>query len=532
MSNPILTINNAAKRAQEGLGDGTVFASATGTSNTVDDAQTNKRLTFVAFTPIADLPAGSDDQFNSYVAVAVPTGTVYTVTDWVESTKTATVDEVPAAEDVGTGKAWDLRRTLYCPDADAAFPIHRAVNGFPAIKAKIRDASVALTIDAHLPNLVGQGGFEELPVAAFPSTVQVAGKWWASSTDWQVTAAAAGMYGSRKAEWVPGSDSQNIRQLPLLPVGGLKKGKTYRVIMKVQSVTGATGAGCLQVFVINDNGNVNLDADWGTNGVWVLPAIGTGAAWVVSPDFVPDVDSDSSLLRLMIVADYANRGATTEVRIDEVSFWEVVPVSSLLAFGHNWDGSPGPLVRGYYASPSRDGITSADYVDLLAAAAVSGSGPLRRTWTIADPPTSAQAFPIYRIQIAAHASFQYEVGELLLGQSFPLTRAPKLGMDPQARDYQETIQRTLSGAETVIVHSEPRVLAGTIPAPAAAELAVWNGAFRERHYSTKREPFGVYWPDHWPDSVLMRCHKLGTPHQFPLGMPNPADVEIEFREAL
>lgn len=499
MPNPILTINNAARRAADGSGDGTIYATATGA--TVDQA--NKRFTLAGLAIIADLGADADDKFNGYDLYFPASKTYYLITDWTAASDQATVDDVPATIDTG---ACEIRRRLYAPAADAAFPITRAVNGHPSLIAKILAANVALTIDVALPNLVGQAGFEELPAGALPSTEQAAGKWW--STAGITVSATTPLLGSRMAVWDTAAND-TLQERLVLPKGGLKKGTRYRVLLKVQAVTGATLTGALGITVVQRTSGANLDADFGGAGSWNPGIIGTTAAWITQ-DLIPDADTDTA--KIMVAFTAASKGAATAVWVDEIAMWEVVPVASLLAFSHNWDGSPGPSVVGYRCPVGRTGLGAGDSVTLLAATAVAGTVPLRRTWTVADPPTADQAFPVYRITIAAHANYQYEVGELLLGQSWAWLSVPELGLDPQAREYDEQRRRAKAGAETRTLYSEHRRIESSIRTVKAADRAIWSGIFRERHRKGG-EPFAAYWSGHWDELLLLTCQDLKMPYR-------------------
>ncbi|MEO6665544.1 MAG: hypothetical protein ABIO65_02060, partial [Nitrospiria bacterium] len=415
----------------------------------------------------------------------------------------------------------EIRRALYCADADAAFPIHRAVNGHPSIKAKIRAANVALTIDAHLPNLVGQGGFEELAAGAITQTAQPAGKWYCGGD--VAVSATTPLLGSRMAVWTPGASQSALHQKL---TGGMTKGKPYRVLLKLRAVTGATLTNALKVRIKLPNGN-DLDTDWNPGagqGSYNPGIIGTAAAWYLSGELVPEADTATPSIE--IVLDPANKGAATTVDIDEIAVWEAIPVASLVAFQHNWDGAGGSgtfTVRGYRCSPSRASVAAADYLELASLAAVAGSGPLRQEFT-------AGIFPIYRIQIAADTRYQYEVGELLLGQSWPWPLPPHLPHDPRKRVYDATRRRAKSGAQTRTRYSTRREISGRVPWVSAAEVAIIDGIYRERHQEAG-EPFAVYWSGVWDTPLLM----IAAKDESALGhssSPTDPDFEFDWEEVL
>lgn len=519
MTTPTVYHNNAALRAEQGSGDGTIYATATGVSNSLADAQANKRFTFQGLAIITDLGADVDDKFNGFRLTNKITGTRYHIVDWVAGTDSATVFETPEAIDiVATGQQWEFRRTLYCPDADAAMPTHRAVNGFPAIKAEVRAANVALILDAYLPNLIGQGGFEDLPAGAFPTAEQVPGKWWSSTTvDWQVSATAP-MRGVQGATWTPGGGGNEFIREKF--VGALEKGKHYRLMYLAQGASGTSAADAIRIFIRDMGSAIDIDPDWYPTVYFPSPVLGAPATWVVSNDLVPEFTSDN--ISILIFGINANIGSAVMIRIDEFYLFEVVPVASLLAFAHNLDGSPGPAVIGYRCLPTRTGVTADDYSVLLAAAPVAGSGPLRAEFT-------AGIFPIYRIQIAANANFQYEVGELLLGVRFPWAWPPNKDLDPEEREYHEKRQRAVSGSLTRTLYSIIRRFKGIYPWVPAADAAILRGPFRERHVDAG-EPFAIYWPgesgqpDIWPPTLVRHAtDHWGLPHS-----QSPADPDYHF----
>lgn len=510
MANPIAYHSNTLLLALEGKGAGTIYNSAV--SATPD--QTNKRFTMGTQTRIADLSGVSDDFFNGFDLYFPASDTTYHIIDWEEGLGRATVAEVPSLLDTG---ACQFRKALWSPNLLAANPASMACDGILNRVHKIVSTSASLDVMTFLPNLLGQCGFEEL-TSAFPSSEQAVGVWWNNTggSDWSVSSTSP-LLGSRMAILtVPASGDKEITQKLR---SALIAGRRYRLVMKVQAVTGATGSGGLRVLLTNHLGGGGLDTDWD------VQAITTSSAWV-SHDFLPTSSTPNG--RLTIRALFANRGAATTIRVDEVSLWDITTApSALLAFSHNWDGAANLEVRGYYCDPSRTSVGSADYAVLSAPGTVSGSSPVLREWTVADPPTSSQAFPCYRILIPASASFQYQVGELLLGAKWAWSRAMALGIDPQERDYQDTLQRSLSGAETRILHAEQRVIKGRIPTLSTADAAIWDGPFRERHVRVG-EPFAISWAGHWDTPLLLKSRNVKLPYN----MPTLRDAEFEFVEVV
>lgn len=510
---PILYHTNAVKRAQDGLGDGTKYA--TGSAATPN--QTAKTFALTGLSIIADLGADADDKFNGYLLYFPVSGNRYRVVDWTASSDTATVYETPAANDTG---ACELRRANYHDDDDAAAPAFRLADGFPSILWKMRAANLVMGLEFCLPNLLEQGGFEEIAVGALPSAVQAKGVWYGTS-DFAVASASA-LLGSRMCAFtVPGSGDKDLQERM---VGSLKKGRTYGILMKCQAVTGNTAAGGLAVRVRNHLSSAEVDADLDTDGKWDVPSITTTAAWQQTT-FVPDFDTDDG--RLLITAVFANRGSATVIRIDEVYVWEIITVAALAVFGHNWDGTnpaAGDLViYRQYCSTSRTGIAGGtEYAAIINAGAIKGTGPLVVEGT-------ATAAPIYRLLSLATSGLTYQAGELLLCEKWAWPRSPILGShDPNETMYKEQRRDAMSGARTTYKYHQRRMVGGTFVQMPAADLVTYIGGFKRNHFD-ERAPFvWVGGTGDAPRLLLTTEKNFTTPYE---QMVSP-DVKFEWDEAL
>lgn len=479
-SNAIRLAELARPAAGTGFGDGTIYATAT---SAVPDQDTST-FTLTGVTRIADLGADANDQFNGYVLYFPASGNVYHILDYVApagsplSAPVVTVWEIPDLADV---TACHLRRTVWEPNAAAANPALNAADGVRSTPWQQRAANTRMELEVCLPNLVGQGGFEEIAVGALPSTVQAKGLWWSASGF--TVASALALLGSRMCSFtVPGSGDEDLQQRM---VGSLRKGRTYGILMKCQAVTGSTAAGGLAVRVRNHLSGADVDADLDTDGKWDVPSITTTAAWQQTT-FVPDFDTDDG--KLMITAVFANRGSATVIRIDEVYVWDIVNVAALLAFDHNWDGtnpSAGDLVvYRQYCSTSRAGIAGGtEYVAIINAGAVKGTAP----WLVAGTATAA---PIYRLLSLGTSGLTYQVGELLLCEKWTLARGFPLPAERGPTKYRQTIQETVSGARRIYRYHQMRQFEATMPIVDAADLLIWDGPFR-RHHIDRRDCFAV-----------------------------------------
>lgn len=510
MANPTLYIANAILDAEQGLGDGTAYAS--GTSATVDQA--NKRFTIGGLSLIADLGDDTDDLLNGMLLYFPASGNRYHVTDWTAGTDQATVAETPATVDTG---ACRFLRTLYTYTALASHPAKQACDGVLAKLFKVQAANVALDLRVFLPNLLGQGGFEELAVGPISNTYSAPGVWYRLGAGVDVVSSSA-LRGSRMGLWDGATDNYFAQRT----LYSLTKGHRYRILLLAQAVGGNTSTGALQVQVTTINGTSIV--------VQALAAITTTATWYIV-DFVSGFDCAATFILALTAA---NIGSATDVRVDEFYIWDITDApSALLAFGHNWDGITSVNVIGCRCDPSRTSFSSGtgtDDLSMITGVTVNGSGPVVQTWTVGSPPTSTQAWPVYRILIPANTAYQYQVAELLLAAKYSLGRSFRLGIDPEGRQDRDTVTVTESGAEQITIRTKPRILEGSFPHVSAADRAFWDVAFRERHFSgTKRDVVAVKWDGHLREEpVLFRCHKLRTPWQ----TPTVADVEMELREVL
>jgi hypothetical protein len=519
---PVLYIKNALKIAEDGHldekgqiigppGDGTVYASSTSAS--VD--QDNKRLTLTTgFSRIADINgAAADDQFNGYVAYFPNSKNVRHVVDWVESSKQATVDETPDLVD--HNQPCELRRSLYEGNSLASNPVHLLVDGFLHTKWRGKQANQLQRIEVCLPNLVGQGGFEELAVGALPTSDQGIGKWSQNGSGWAISATSP-ILGSRMSEWTPGgSDADLFQKL----TGSVKKGKTYRLILKAKTTGGSTNVGAIDIYIQNKIiGGSAIDSDWQTDQSYTLGVISTTAQWFTSPDFVPEYDTDSPVMFLKGVV--GNKGAATTVQIDEVYIWEVVNVGALLVFNHNWNGNNQYSVYGFRTGRARTNWGTDEYSNLFINETKNGTAPFEKEFTTA-------VFPIYEIECGANANFQYEAGVIRLDERRPLIRHPKEPQSPRSRKLKEEIQESISGVRFVYKYNQRRTLKFTYPICPDSDLAMFEDHWRPYHHDVKN-PFAVKFDS--TDQVLLVQDIKNTFE--PMYNTKRPDIDFEWEEVI
>jgi hypothetical protein len=494
---PTLYIKNAAKIADDGLGDGTIYA--TGSGSTAD--QDLKTFTLAGYSVITDI-ADVNDRWNGFILYYPASGNKYHVVDWVESSKVATTYEVPNTVDSGPAVVYEIRATLYDDDAFAGNPAFFAVDGFPSIKYKMANPAIPTQFQVCLPNFIGQAGFEELGVGTFPSAIpSTVGTWW-SGSDWDVAAQTGEMIGARMAVWGTVSD----HQLSTVLTRKLEKGKKYRVAFKAETSSGTSNAGALRVNVRNLNTTASVDPNWETDAWWDVGVIGVNAAWYVSPDLIPDVTLDIGNAYLTIQGQVANQGSAATIRVDEVYMWEKVDVQALAIFNHNLSQTTYDLWGAYVNDLERSNATAADRVQLVSNESISTDGPYVNE-------ISSAIFPIYRLAVFAVSGKTWEAGQILIGEKWPWLFAPVMPFDPSQRIYTENRIRTLSGAEYRYLYNHYRKFAGTYQAVPAQDLAIFRNGFLEHHVKNG-EPFGLYWAGFYDEAALFRNIRpdFGTPY--------------------
>lgn len=451
------------------MGDGTVYGSASSAAPNVSQ----KTFALTGFSWIADVGADSDDKFNGYFLYFPASGNRYHIVDWVAATDTATVYENPASTDTG---ACEIRRGLWAENSLASNPAHRLADGQLFATWKGSAPNQGQNIDIHLPNLIGQGGFEELAVGAFPAAYSAKGKWFAES-DWTVSATSP-LLGSRMAEWVPGAADAELINTFVAPV---KSGRKYRIICKAQAVTGATNASAIQIYIDNRATGISLVPGFTGGNPWSLGAIGTTAAWFTSPDFT--VGSDSNEARIDIVSRIANKGVATAVRIDEIYFFEQVNVGALLVFGHKWEGMPAASLFGYNCPRDRSNITVGVERFTLASPQAVGSGAYLLEFAPA-------IYPIYRINLNAFSLYAYEAAEILLAEKWAWGRHIMMPFDPELIEKEESLFRSRLGVEQSVTHSRRRRYKGQIKLLSDIDRDIWLNDWYPHHHDP-RHPFAV-----------------------------------------
>jgi len=140
---------NILKRAEDGLGDGTRYATATGAT----PDQTNKKFTLAGLAIIADLGADANDKFNGFILYFPASGNRYHVIDWDAAADDAYVYETP---DTGDTTACEMRLSLAMDAAlvNPTNPAHLCCDGKRHTLLKGQAANTNVILRAFLPNFV------------------------------------------------------------------------------------------------------------------------------------------------------------------------------------------------------------------------------------------------------------------------------------------------------------------------------------------------------------------------------------------
>lgn len=409
---------NILKRAADGLGDGTVYATASGA--TVSQAAKTFVLSGLAI--IADLGADANDKFNSYILYFTSSGNVYHITDWVAATDTATVFETPATSDIG---ACEIRLNLYEAASNADYPVHRLSDGKLHSLWIGSGANQAQDIRIFLPNLIQDGGFESLAAG------NLANPWTAQSTQWQVSATSP-LLGSRMAVYTQSAADCYLKQNL---VAAIEKGKTYRIIAKAQALTDTPAGAIVQVQVrqrLAPNKAIQAGMAW-------QPAITTTAGWIATT-FTADFSSDMLELYINALGSSGSWGSCTGFRLDEVYIYEDIAVDRLIAANHNWNNGEITSVYGCRCNPGRTSYAAANDASANLAANVD----IDQTETLIQSLTQSN-YPVWQIVLTAASGITYEAGIIFLGPVMTFTKQPNQPLDPHAEEIDGTMNETPAG---------------------------------------------------------------------------------------
>lgn len=409
---------NLLKRAEDGMGDGSVYATATGA--TVD--QDNKAFTLSGLSILADLGADADDKFNGFILYFPDSGNIYHIVDWTAATDTAEVFETPDQYDT---LACEIRLNLWEEDSSESNPIHRAVDGKTATYWRGSGTNQAQTIRACLPNLIEDGGFEQ------QSAGDLATPWTAQTTQWQISATSP-LLGSRMAVYMQSAADCHLKQdIPFT----IEKGKTYRIMLKVQAIAADPAGDVLSIKVrqrLSPNKVIESGMDW-------KPAITVAAGWKEAT-FVPGFSSDMLELLIDALGSSGSWGSCTGLRIDEIYIYEDVTVDRLIVFGHTWNNGEITSIYGCRCWPGRTSFAYGNdaSANLAANADIDQTEPIIKSLTESN-------YPVWEIKLTAATSIQYEAAIMFLGPQMAFGKQMNAPFDPDTEEVQGILNETDAG---------------------------------------------------------------------------------------
>lgn len=458
---PEILYRNILRVAQEGRGDGTIYAWATGAS--VD--QENKTFTLSGLSIMADLGADADGKFKGYVLYFPASERSYLITGWTAATNVATVFEWPNTADTGT---CEIRKALFTDDFDTSYPLRYAADGRLASRWKDGAAGNAAIISFALPNGVDDGGFESGNLSDH-WTANVGGTGEISLN------ASSPMLGAYDCKMHRGDQySVSLVQAGKIP---LERGKQYGVIFKAYR----TGTSNLHVFLRYLLTAKEVPVTWtlinpedSVSGNSWKPSVGESGAWM-SAIFTLDDDLDLGEWRLYLL-EYS----TGDVYVDEVYLFEVIQPDTLVLAAHNAAGGfqATSYLAGYSCAPDRSSIATEDYdltlIDLDADITVPGKATLYETFTA---PTTI--YPIYVIRIAAVTGKTWEAGEIWIGERWTWPKFITGQWVPDDGRIDVAAVTTIGGVTRVSERYRKQRRGGQLARLSQAEAAQWRAFLDE-----------------------------------------------------
>lgn len=410
---------NLLKRAEDGAGDGTKYATAT--SATID--QDNKQFTLSGLSIIADLGADANDKFNGFILYFPESGNKYHIVDWDAASDMATVFETPHADDIDD---CEIRLKLCENTSLVSQPAHRLADGKTNTFWEGSGENQTQAIRFALPNLIEDGGFEAQAAG------NVASPWSAQSAQWQISATNP-LLGSRMSVYTQSAADAYLKQSL---VATAEKGKTYRILIKAQAIGADPPGAVLQIKVrqrLSSNKIIDSDMDW-------QPTITTTAAWLATI-FTADFSSDMLEIFINALGASGSWGSCTGLRIDEIYIYENIAADRLIVeHGHNWNNGEITSVYGCTCWPERTSFSYANDASANLAANVDIDG----TETIFQSLTSSD-YPVWEIKLTAASGIAYSAALLFLGPQMTFPKQMDRPFDPEAEEITGIINETAGG---------------------------------------------------------------------------------------
>jgi len=218
-------------------------------------------------------------------------------------------------------------------------------------------------------------------------------------------------------------------------IAALTKGKTYRIVMKIQAITANPSGDVISIAIrqrLAPNKVIQSGMDW-------RPTIITAAGWVQTT-FVPDYSSDMLELFINALGSSGSWGTCTGFRIDEIYVYEDIAADRLVVFGHNWNNGEITSIYGCRCWPER---TSFAYGN-DASANLAANVDIDQTEPIIKSLTESR-YPVWEIKLTAATGIQYEAAILFLGPQMAFTKQMDQPFDPHAEQVSGTMNETLQG---------------------------------------------------------------------------------------
>jgi hypothetical protein len=251
---------------------------------------------------------------------------------------------------------------------------------------------------------------------------------------WQIAAATASFPGVRIVAYTKSAADCYLKQDL---IGEIIKGRTYRIMMKVQALTANPSGDVLSVIVrqkLSPFKVIESGMDW-------RPTITTTAGWH-ERTFTADYSSDTLELLIYARGLSGSWGSCTGIRIDEVYVYEDIPVNRLVVLDHNWCNGEITALYGWRCNPDRTNAGSGDRSpNLLATQDVDQTEPIIKA-------TTESNYPVWQLTLTATTGLTYEAGVIFLGPHMAFTKQMDAPFDPDAEEVEGIMNETAAGRRT------------------------------------------------------------------------------------
>lgn len=503
---PTLFIKNALRLADLGLGDGTIYASATGATPNVSQ----KTFALAGLSIIADIGADADDKFNGHILYFPASGNRYQIVDWVAATDTATTYENPAATDTG---ACEVRRALVSQNQLAGNPAKFLADGQRYIKWRTDGGNPNIQI--HLPNAIQNGGFESGVLSPWAKYIQD------GTTDATGVNAAAPILGKNDLKINIGDRSFVV--VYQAAKFRFEKGRTYRFLFRGRYSGVYTTSQFIVSFGVGINAynqNVTLsNASSGTvlDSTWT-PLLTAGNVW----HFV-DVTFNETYDQINTTPNFRLNSSAFDVFIDEIYYWEKVNVGALLLF-EPYDPNTAYIsakVDGYYCPTDRSSLLAGTDSAELASFLNAGADIVWREFT-------GGIFPVYTIQNVPGNGAFLQASEILLAEAWTWKFPPELPVDPEQEEYDESVVTSRSGVVRRYLHAKRRKFAANLAFVDPIDVPIWKGGFKTHHLDPAH-PFAAKYTGFWGDRPVL-WRNLSPGFRLDYRAPNYPDMKIDWEE--